>query len=44
MQIERIPDFHGGVGSFYYNAWAPKGTIWHQEDAAALLSPLHVTR
>ncbi len=39
MQIDRIPDFHGGIGSFYYNAWAPKGTIWHQEDAAALLSP-----
>ncbi len=39
MQIERIPEFHGGIGSFYYNAWAPKGTIWHQEDAAALLSP-----
>ena len=39
MQIDRIPDFHGGIGSFYYNAWAPKGTIWHQEDAAALLAP-----
>lgn len=39
MQIERIPEFHGGIGSFYYNAWAPKGTIWHQEDAATLLSP-----
>jgi hypothetical protein len=39
MQIDRIPEFHGGTGSFYYNAWAPKGTIWHQEDAAALLSP-----
>jgi len=39
MQIDRIPEFHGGIGSFYYNAWAPKGTIWHQEDAAALLSP-----
>lgn len=39
MQLDRIPDFHGGIGSFYYNAWAPKGTIWHQEDAAALLSP-----
>ncbi len=39
MQIERLPEFHGGTGSFYYNAWAPKGTIWHQEDAAALLSP-----
>lgn len=39
MQIERIPEFHGGIGSFYYNAWAPRATIWHQEDAAALLSP-----
>ena len=39
MQLDRIPDFHGGIGSFYYNAWAPKGTIWYQEDAAALLSP-----
>ena len=39
IQIERIPEFHGGTGSFYYNAWAPKGTIWHQEDATALLSP-----
>ncbi|QGY47817.1 hypothetical protein GM418_30425 [Maribellus comscasis] len=39
MQIEHIPDFYGGIGSFYYNAWAPKGTIWHQEDAAAILSP-----
>ena len=39
LQISSIPDFHGGTGSFYYNAWAPAGTIWHQEDAAALLSP-----
>jgi 5-methyltetrahydrofolate--homocysteine methyltransferase len=39
MQLERIPEFYGGIGSFYYNAWAPQGTIWHQEDAAALLSP-----
>jgi hypothetical protein len=39
IQIERIPEFHRGIGSFYYNTWAPKGTIWHQEDAAALLSP-----
>ena len=39
MQIDRIPEFHGGIGSFYYNCWAPRGTIWHQEDAAALLSP-----
>lgn len=39
MQIERLPEYHGGIGSFYYNAWAPPGTIWHQEDAAALLSP-----
>ena len=39
LQLERIPVFHGGVGSFYYNLWAPAGTVWHQEDAAALLSP-----
>ena len=39
LQLARIPLFHGGVGSFYYNLWAPSGTIWHQEDAAALLSP-----
>jgi len=39
FQLERIPAFHGGVGSFYYHAWMPPGTVWHQEDAAALLSP-----
>lgn len=39
LQLDEIPLFHGGVGSFYYNMWAPAGTIWHQEDAAALLSP-----
>lgn len=38
-QIDRIPDFHGGLGSFYYYAWVPKGTVWCQEDATALLSP-----
>lgn len=39
LQLNHIPLFHGGVGSFYYYLWAPEGTIWHQEDAAALLSP-----
>jgi len=39
LQLEHIPLFHGGVGSFYYHMWAPAGTVWHQEDAAALLSP-----
>lgn len=39
LQLTHIPLFHGGVGSFYYNLWAPPDTIWHQEDAAALLSP-----
>jgi hypothetical protein len=39
LQLAHIPAFHGGVGSFYYNLWAPPGTIWHQEDAAGLLSP-----
>jgi len=39
LQLDHIPDFHGGMGSFYYSLWAPPGTVWHQEDAAALLSP-----
>ena len=39
LQLDHIPTYHGGVGSFYYNMWAPSGTVWHQEDAAALLSP-----
>jgi hypothetical protein len=39
LQQEHIPAFHGGTGSFYYHMWAPAGTVWHQEDAAALLSP-----
>ncbi len=39
FQLELIPLFHGGVGSFYYNMWAPAGTVWHQEDATALMSP-----
>jgi hypothetical protein len=39
LQLEHIPLFHGGMGSFYYHMWAPPGTVWHQEDAAALLSP-----
>jgi len=39
FQLKLIPEFHGGTGSFYYNLWAPKGTIWYQEDAVALLSP-----
>jgi hypothetical protein len=39
LQLDHIPPYHGGVGSFYYNMWAPAGTVWHQEDAAALLSP-----
>jgi len=37
--LDLIPDFHEGIGSFYYNMWAPAGTMWHQEDAVALLSP-----
>ncbi|MBN1834607.1 MAG: hypothetical protein JW820_02090 [Spirochaetales bacterium] len=38
-QLELIPDFHGGVGSFYYNLWMPGKGVWLQEDAAALISP-----
>ncbi len=36
---EALHHSFGGIGSFDYNAWVPKGTIWHQEDATALLSP-----
>jgi len=39
FQLDLLPDFYGGIGSFYYNIWAPAGTVWLQEDAAALLSP-----
>ncbi len=39
LQLQHIPSFHGGIGSFYYYAWAPERTIWYQEDAVALLSP-----
>jgi len=39
LQLKHTPKFYGGIGSFYYYMWAPNGTIWHQEDAAALLSP-----
>jgi hypothetical protein len=39
LQVDHIAPFHGGIGSFYYSMWAPPGTVWHQEDAAALLSP-----
>jgi len=38
-QLEAIPAFHGGVGSFYYNLWMPGRGVWLQEDAAALISP-----
>ncbi len=39
LQLENIPLFHDGIGSFYYNMWVPAGTVWHQEDAAALMNP-----
>ncbi|MFI4911912.1 MAG: hypothetical protein ACIAQZ_09630 [Sedimentisphaeraceae bacterium JB056] len=39
QQLEHIPDFHGGIGSFYYHNWAPAGTVWLQEDASSILSP-----
>ncbi len=39
LQLEYIPEFHAGGGSFYYGMWTPPGAVWHQEDAAALLSP-----
>lgn len=39
FQLKLIPEFHGGIGSFYYGMWAPWGTVWHQEDSCMLLSP-----
>jgi hypothetical protein len=38
-QLDAIPSFAGGYGSFFYNLWAPGRCLWLQEDAAALLSP-----
>ncbi len=38
-QLKVIPQFHGGVGSFYYNLWMPGKGVWLQEDSAAMLSP-----
>lgn len=38
-QLEGIPDFHGGTGSFYYAVWLPGKGVWLQEDASALMSP-----
>ena len=38
-QLEVIPDFYGGTGSFYYEAWLPGKGVWLQEDASALMSP-----
>ncbi len=39
IQLDHIPYFHEGVGSFYYNMWAAGKAVWLQEDASALLSP-----
>lgn len=39
IQLEHIPCFHGGTGSFYYNMWTQGKAVWMQEDASALLSP-----
>jgi hypothetical protein len=39
LQLTHIPDFHGGIGSFFYNMWCNSEIVWHQEDAAAILSP-----
>jgi len=38
-QLRHIPEFHGGMGSFYYYNWTPPNTVWHQEDSVMLLSP-----
>ena len=38
-QLDAVPRFAGGYGSFMYNLWAPGTCVWLQEDASALLSP-----
>jgi hypothetical protein len=37
--LDRLPQFRGGTGSFFYSLWCPGRMIWLQEDAVALLSP-----
>ena len=39
LQLAHITEFKGGIGSFYYYMWAPRNTVWYQEDTVALLSP-----
>lgn len=39
FQLDQIPLFHNGMGSFYYYTWTPAETVWHQEDSVMLLSP-----
>jgi hypothetical protein len=39
LQLDAIPDFHGGTGSYFYGAWLPGRGVWYQEDATALMSP-----
>lgn len=39
MQLEAIPDFHGGYSMGFYHVWCPEKCIWFQEDVSSLLSP-----
>jgi hypothetical protein len=38
-QLDAIPDYYGGTGSFYYAVWLSGKGVWLQEDASALMSP-----
>jgi hypothetical protein len=38
-QLAEMPDFHGGVGSYFYSMWLPGRGVWLQDDASALMSP-----
>jgi hypothetical protein len=30
-QLAEIPDFHGGVGSYFYNVWMPGRGSWRPD-------------
>jgi len=41
MQMERIPPYLGGYSFGQIYLWAPRQCAWFQDDALALISPVH---